>query len=57
MLIIPLLIISFMTFDYLVHTVNTRPYTHLVAGIVSLLLFLAVPGIFVAVGTREGGER
>jgi mono/diheme cytochrome c family protein len=49
MLIIPLLIISFLTFDYLGHRMNTRPYAHLVAGTVSLLFLLAVPGIFVAV--------
>jgi mono/diheme cytochrome c family protein len=49
LLIIPFLIIAFLSFDALGHKIYVHHYLHLIIGVVALIFLLAVPGIFVAV--------
>jgi mono/diheme cytochrome c family protein len=49
MLIVVLLAASFVSFDALGHGLNRRPVLHAVVGSAALVLFVVVPGIFVAV--------
>lgn len=49
MMIIPLLIISFISFDSLAHKIRVRHAQHLFFGFIALIALLIVPGIFVAV--------
>jgi mono/diheme cytochrome c family protein len=57
-LVIPLLIISFLSFDSLAHRISVRPYLHLVFGIIALTALLIVPAIFVLVlVTVENPDR
>ena len=48
MLIIPFLIVAFLSFDALGHKMDVHPYLHLAFGIIALIFLLVVPGIFVA---------
>ncbi len=48
-LIVPFLVIAFLSFDALGHKIHVQPYLHLFFGIVALVLLFAVPGVFVAV--------
>jgi mono/diheme cytochrome c family protein len=49
LLIIPFLIIAFLSFDALGHKIYVHHYLHLIIGVVALIFLLAVPGIFVAI--------
>ncbi|WP_435550626.1 c-type cytochrome [Desulfobacterium sp. N47] len=58
LLIIPFLIIAFLSFDALGHKIYVHHYRHLIFGVVALILLLAVPGIFVAVlVTSENSDK
>lgn len=58
LLIIPFLIIAFLSFDALGHKIYVHHYLHLTFGIVALIFLLAVPGIFVAVlVTSENSDK
>jgi mono/diheme cytochrome c family protein len=48
MLIIPFLIVAFLSFDALGHKMDVHPYLHLAIGIIALIFLFVVPGIFVA---------
>lgn len=49
LMIIPFLIMAFLSFDALGHRIYVHHYLHLIIGIIALITLLAVPGIFVAV--------
>jgi mono/diheme cytochrome c family protein len=49
MLIIPFLIIAFLSFDTLGHKIEVNHHLHLAFGVIALFLLLIVAGVFVAV--------
>lgn len=49
MLIIPLLVISFISFDLLAHSIDVHHIQHLIFGSIALIALLIVPAIFVTV--------
>jgi mono/diheme cytochrome c family protein len=58
LLIIPFLIVSFLSFDALGHKIYVHHYLHMIFGVIALIFLLAVPGIFVAVlVTAENSDK
>jgi mono/diheme cytochrome c family protein len=58
LLIIPFLIIAFLSFDALGHKIYIHHYLHLTFGVFALMFLLVIPGIFVAVlATSENSDQ